>query len=206
MSVEMIGVIPIFSEDSFSQTFRVDQKIKEISEIFYDRVVYPVSIGALVETADFLVTTSVLTVFSALGFLEFVEEMGKEALDPTEVAISALLDSSWLENIIGPSFKEVIFKAVIQGSIRWVFTKILPDQEVDVLGYIKLSSSALISIVATSVLFGMAHYLDGGIALVVVCTLNGFAFGVLKEKVGFFSGFAAHAVTNSLVDVVKKGS
>ncbi len=138
----------------------VDEKVKKVSQLFYDYIVYPIGIGALFGVLDFALCAIPITldkIFSLAG-IELLEGFEDGEFDFVE----AVLASSLV-----PLIEEFIFRVVIQGSVKWVAANVLPNQEIDILGYVKLSLPALVSIVVTSILFGVLHYPNAGVLAVL---------------------------------------
>jgi membrane protease YdiL (CAAX protease family) len=175
-----------------SGCFGIGSKATGIGKIFYDYIIYPIEVGSIAGAMDFAfcaVLVAVEQLCSSFG-IELVNEVEREPFD----AFDAMLTCSLV-----PIVEEVLFRVVIQGSVKWVAAKILPNREIDILGYAKLPLPALVSLVATSILFGALHYSNGGMLIVFCATVAGINFGLLKEKVGLVSSCASHMVTNSLI-------
>jgi len=172
----------------------VDAKAKEISQLFHDHVVYPMGVGAVAGVVHFGFCCALLPSEA------FSPSTDSEPVDSTQEAFNALNDL--LICSVVPVVEEVLFRVVIQGNIKWVAAKILPNQEVNILGLVKLPLPALVSIASTSIIFGALHYPNGGLPSVFSTAIGGVNLGLLKEKVGLISSCTAHVVANSLLMAV----
>ncbi len=104
-------------------------------------------------------------------------------------------------NFILPIGEEFVFRVVIQGGIRYVVGKVLPDKPINILKCVKLSQSDAVSIIASSILFGSFHYSQGGVPLVISAGVGGLIYGVAQAKAGFLGSGTAHMTHNLLIDV-----
>jgi membrane protease YdiL (CAAX protease family) len=88
--------------------------------------------------------------------------------------------------------EEFVFRGMIQGIIKCLAQKHLGKKNLD-----KVSS--LVVIVASSILFGIAHSSTGmGEAKVISTAITGMVLGMLREKSGFLSSVVAHITFNAL--------
>ena len=174
---------------------------KSVLQIFYDQVIRPIEIGIVAGVADFALGCSTAVVLSLLG----VDHVRHRAVfSGVNLGLSNLAWKPWIENCIAPIGEELIFRVIVQGSVKCFAAKIIPDpeKEVDILGYVKLSRAALVAVIVTAVFFGAMHYPFGASVIqVVVCCVSGLLFGVLRERTGVASSCVAHMVTNALLDM-----
>lgn len=183
-----------------STTFKSElpELFKKIGNFVQTHILKPCAIGVGVGVLDFTVSVILASVVSA------VESLAKVGADPVKAAeYAAMIGANfWQVAVLIPVIEEIIFRVIIQGTIEFVAEKVFGDREVEIFSH-KIKLAALISIVATSVLFGLAHLSSGmGIAQVVVTTVSGLVFGILRHKYNPLASMAAHITNNTIVMII----
>lgn len=185
---------------NFQESIRgLSEKIKVVSEkvgnFAVQHILKPCAIGIGVGVAEFSVNLIFISLLSA------VSEVGKIGADPIKAVeySKAVLASFWQTAVIAPVLEEIVFRVVIQGAFDFITDKIFGDKEVEIFSH-KIKLAALVSIVATSVLFGLAHYGSGlGLAQVISATIGGLVYGVLRHKYNPLASMSAHITNNSII-------
>jgi len=170
--------------------------IKKVAVLFYENVCYPIHLGITVGIYDF--SSSVLL---ELG----LERMGLGSVLANEIE-AALYEESLKDVfdavVVAPILEEFIFRFLLQNVFHFVARNVLPDINVDLFSY-QIKLAALTSIVATSLLFGLAHLGNGlGIIQVILCTVGGITLGILKQHYGMLACTAAHMTNNAIAETL----
>ncbi len=123
----------------------------------------------------------------------------EEFLSDPDLALEYMESSFFSDVVEAPILEEIIFRVIIQNFFHWISQKIVPDQNLEFFSC-KLKLSLLVAIIATAILFGMAHLSSGlGIIHVILATVGGITYGILKEKQGLPASIAAHMTNNAIV-------
>lgn len=180
-----------FYLESFSEIASYTEKT--VSSIAKSILSDPILIGihAAVKAFPYYVGIAVVLEISGLGDIGVNMEMSdayEEAvfLNPFNAIVQA------------PVFEELVFRETIQTTFMVLAEQILPDSDIEVFST-QIKLSALVSIVATSILFGLAHLQNGtGLVQCVLATLSGLLLGYLKHEYGLSSSIAAHMTNNTI--------
>jgi len=144
-------------------------------------------------------------------FMEIVERFLEISAPPSDAIRKSTADYVTLCKkipimviVIGPCLEELIFRGVVQPCIRIATGRVMelcqinPAEEVDFL-VCKIKRANLISVLATSLLFGFSHLSNGtGISQAVTATIGGIVRGLLKEKLGLRISIASHMAIGAL--------
>jgi membrane protease YdiL (CAAX protease family) len=132
------------------------------------------------------------------NLLSYIPNIETTLANP-ERALEYMESNFTAEVIEAPILEEIVFRVLIQNFFHSLATKIVPDTDVEIFSS-KLKLATLVSILATAALFGWAHITSGlGILHVILATISGITFGVLKEKYGLTASISAHMINNALV-------
>lgn len=116
-----------------------------------------------------------------------------------EVYTKLLLENVFKVAVVIPVIEEVIFRVIVQGTFHWIAQKVFPDRDISIFSH-QIKLAALVSVVASAILFGLAHYSNGmGITQLVACTVMGLILGALREKTGILSSISAHITNNGIL-------
>ncbi len=105
----------------------------------------------------------------------------------------------FLRTCVGPIIEEILFRGIIQPLAEMSFAYTLPAVTVELFGA-PVTLAALVAIVATALIFGLAHLFNshprtGGQAIhTAVASL---ALGLLAVRVGLLASIAMHMVHNT---------
>ncbi len=150
---------------------------------------HAIKAGLLAGAADFFCLTPIAAQLLSQGGIEVVQELNEEG-----PYLARLFD----EVVWVPFLEEFICRVLILGACKWVAVKIVPDHPVEILGVVKLPLSTLVAIVASGIIFGALHFPDGGLGLMLVCSMSGILYGIVKEQVGLLGSYVAHGLNNGL--------
>lgn len=127
-------------------------------------------------------------------------KVSKLGFDPIRAAkyTEYVKENFWEAAFVGPIREEIVFRGIVQSALEYAVEKIFPHKEVNIFSR-KIKLPAVISIVATSIIFGAQHYGSGMGALHVIhATVGGLEFGILKYKFNLAASIAAHVTSNIL--------
>lgn len=107
--------------------------------------------------------------------------------------------------VAAPILEELLFRGGLQTLVHFAveramtFCGIDADKEVDIV-ICKIKRAALISVFATSLIFGYCHLANGlGIGQVIFSTMGGISFGLLKETLGLQASMVSHMTNNACI-------
>lgn len=194
------GIFENIHFNSFNFQEKVSQ-LKDITEkvgnFAHQHILKPCAIGVGVGLIKF---PAMITFQAILGAFTGVAKAGHDPIKAAEYT-KFILENFWKIAVIGPVIEEIIFRVVIQGCFDFLATKIFQDKEVEIFSY-KIKLATLVSVVATSILFGLAHYSNGlGIAQVIGTTISGVILGVLRDQYNPLASMAAHITNNTLAAI-----
>lgn len=151
----------------------------------------------------FLEITGIADVFASE---EFIRE--RKSYNFSETSVEFQEENDWFiaedftvefirTTLFEAAYEEVIFREILPGIfLNPVSSAIFGDKEVEVFSH-KMKFASLVSIVASSVLFGAAHLSNGsGLGQAIPCAVAGFAYGMLRHKFGIISSISAHTIDN----------
>lgn len=173
----------------------LQKSIEKISDIARQSIWIPISQGVSVGVCGLGFSIFIQ------GALSFIPAIDTIFADPAIAAeyLEGCAASFWDTAVAAPFWEEVIFRGVIQDALKFLAHKIVPDQDIEIFSY-KMKLGTLVAIVATATLFGWAHLGSGlGIMHVILATVAGVAYGLLKEKQGLAASISAHMTNNAIV-------
>jgi hypothetical protein len=174
----------------------------------YNDVVKPIYVGMACGVGSFVIQDLTLNSINFFASLIVGDKKWNELTDE----VRPHEKTSFVESdIIDPLFEEAFCRVIIHGSIAWVAHQILPEQEYSPgIGSYRCSIklSQLVSSIASGIIFGMLHYRQyskplTAITQVILCSMDGIVWGILKEKQGLAAPIAAHISFNIAVSGFK---
>lgn len=181
----------IFSQKKQSSFLPSSQKILDVA---YEKFWVPACAGFQWGAIAFTCETALETV------LTWIPGLADAFTDPAagDEYMKEVLGNFQGTVLWGPLIEEIVFRGICQSCLMEIAEGVLPDKDVKIFSHtIKLS--ALVAIVATSILFGLAHLSSGlGILHVVMATFGGIVMGLLKHHYGLTASAAAHVTNNGI--------
>jgi len=119
-----------------------------------------------------------------------------------EQYVRLVTESVFKSAVIGPILEEVIFRGVLQPSLRWIVSVWLPDVSLKVAFIPPMALASMISVVATSVLFGFMHLTNNHSYKkfqALHATGIGIVYGVLAANYGLGASIGAHIMSNTIL-------
>ena len=174
-----------------------DGLMKKTAHVVQEHLVRPILVGSAAAAFWTYPASQVLRVLDAVGGRAAISEMSLfEQLEGNfESDIKKVIEYAvWT----GPLGEEILFRGLLQGAFNKVGSAIFKDKEVDVFSH-KIKLAPLVSIVATSVLFGAVHAPNGPDSLgqVISAGTGGLTLGLLRHRFGLISSLAAHSTQNA---------
>jgi hypothetical protein len=154
-------------------------------------------LGLAVGTADLVVSMIGFTLLDRSGILPRTEEKNSKYQQ-------ALRDALLEVSVFGPIAEEGVFRGIIQPLLTRTIQILLPAAAVAFFGT-PLSIAVFISVVASSILFGAAHYMNphkNAHIQAISATVGGLVYGFLSAQFGIGASMAAHIANNTLVSMI----
>ncbi len=151
-------------------------------------------LGLAVGAADLAVTVVSMFFLTHVGIVEEDKEKNSKY---GKYLRSSLLNVSFF----GPIAEEGIFRGYIQPLMTKAIQVLAPAAAVALLGG-GMSVAVVVSIVATSILFGAAHLINphkGAHVQAISATVTGVVLGILSAQFGIGASIAAHIANNSIL-------
>lgn len=112
--------------------------------------------------------------------------------------------SSHLSSTLGaPLVEEILFRGIVQPFLAHSIILLFPTAAQAVFSPL-LTTAMIISILATAILFGLAHFknqTDYARCQVILSSITGCAYGILAAEFGLQAAIAAHIINNSIVEI-----
>ncbi len=173
----------------------------------YNDVVKPMYVGMACGVSSFAIQESTLNTINIFASLLLGEKKWNELTGEARPYEKISFES----DIIDPLFEEALCRVIIHESLAWAAFQILPDKEYSPgIGSYRYSIklSQLVSSIASGIIFGMLHYRLyskplTAVTQVILCSMDGIVWGLLKEKQGLVAPIAAHISLNIAVSGYK---
>jgi membrane protease YdiL (CAAX protease family) len=151
-------------------------------------------LGLTIGAVDFMITVISFGILSKAGIIKHIDEKNSEYQKHLRKSLLAV-------SFFGPIAEEGVFRGLIQPLVTKSIQILVPAATAAVFGT-GLSVATVVSIVATSVLFGAAHYFNphkNSHIQAVSATVSGFVMGILSAQFGIGASIAAHIANNSIM-------
>lgn len=193
IDLKTISLAQISSDRFYEIPKYLDETIRKISKITHDLLLKPALIGFAGEVCLF---TGNLALSQILNLTSIGKVFASKKL--SELYIKHVQNQLFTTIFLSPFLEEILFRFMIHHAIYSRLTQILPDINVDIFSYhIKLAE--LVSIVATSVLFGSLHLTSGlGLSHAILSTVSGITLGLLYHEFGPVTSTTAHVTVNAI--------
>jgi membrane protease YdiL (CAAX protease family) len=185
---------PVFLEEKTPTFPYLEEKIRQINAFVQENILKPIAVGVIGGTCEVAVE---------LLFQKSLFSMGFEKALVGDPAAIALYEAEYMSDplgsiVIGPIFEELLFRVFIQDAFEQFARLILPDIDVTCFSsQIKLAT--LVSIIGSSILFGLAHLSNGiGLLQPILCVMAGITFGLLNHFYGLPAPISAHMTNNAI--------
>lgn len=167
---------------------------EKVASFAYLHIIKPSAIGVGVGVASF---SSSIILNGLLSSVEGIRQVGSDPIKAAEYS-ALILESFWETAVFVPIIEEILFRVILQGLLDYITSAIFQDAEVEIFSH-KIKLAAVVSVVATSIIFGSAHYFSGlGIIHVINATITGLMLGILRHKQNPLASIMAHITNNSI--------
>lgn len=129
-------------------------------------------------------------------FLRGIDQDNTQHTDNKETPFSV--------SVIYPILEEVVFRGLLQPSLRWAASVCLPDVTMKLAFLPAMSLASIVAVVATSVLFGSVHLINqhsGRKIQAMLATWGGITKGLLAINYGLGPAIGAHIMNNTIAGI-----
>ena len=151
-------------------------------------------LGLIVGTGDLVCQIISLTLLKNVGVIQVDNEKNSDYRKHIQKSLLAT-------SLFAPIAEEGLFRGFIQPLLTKSVQILVPAAAVAFFGA-GLSVATAVSILATSIFFGAAHYMNphkNAHIQAISCTIGGLVLGVLSAQFGIAAAFAAHIANNTIL-------